>query len=131
MKYKYLGILNANIAHHWNILEHKNKPILVFDDRIKHVNDNHLKDFGSYEKIKESYEKLPLIIKKPDYVFYDKEKEGLEYYKYINENICAVVRIKSGKTLKVRSWYPVKESKITNRQKKEIKSINNREIVTS
>ena len=33
MKYKYLGVLDTKIADYWNISEHKNKPILVFDDR--------------------------------------------------------------------------------------------------
>ncbi len=43
MKYKYVGILNPDIADKRGISEHKNKPILVYDDRI--VIDRHLVDY--------------------------------------------------------------------------------------
>ena len=66
MKYRYIGILDPELAKNLNIEEHKNKPILVFDDRIDHVIDNHLNDFGSKEKIIDIYNELPNIIKKPD-----------------------------------------------------------------
>lgn len=118
MKYKYLGVLDAKVADYWNIKEHQNKPILVFDDRIEHVKERHLNDFGSEEEIKKSYSQLSSIIKKPDYIFYNESQKSLEYYKFIDKNICVAVRIKPGKTLKVRSWFPVKKSKIVNRQKK-------------
>ncbi len=118
MKYKYIGILDPELAKRLNIEEHKNKPILVFDDRINHVIDNHLKDFGSKEKIEKIYNELSNIIKKPDYVFYNKNTRGIEYYKRIDTDICVAVRINPGKTLKVRSWYPANEGKISNRKKK-------------
>ena len=101
-----------------NIEEHKNKPILFFDDRIKHVIDGHLKDFGSEEKIQHIYNELPTIIKKPDYVFHNKETNGLEYYKKFDNDICVAIRISTGKTLKIRSWYPANAGKISNRKKK-------------
>jgi len=118
-KYKYIGILDPKIAKELNIKEHENKPILVFDDRIKHVMKNHLKDFGSKESIQYIYDKLSIIIKKPDYVFFNKNTQGIEFYKKFDSNICVAVRISSGKTLKVRSWYPVKQKKILNRKKKD------------
>ncbi len=90
----------------------------MFDDRINHVIEKHLKDFGSEEKIKDIYNELSNIIKKPDYVFYNKNTKGIEFYKNIDKNICVAVRINPGKTLKVRSWYPVNEGKILNRKKK-------------
>ena len=34
MKYKYIGILEPKIADKLKIPEHKNKPILVYSDRI-------------------------------------------------------------------------------------------------
>ena len=62
MKFKYLGTLSENISEYWKIQEHKNKPILVYNDRKKHVIDNHLKDFGTVEKIEEVFKYLPTII---------------------------------------------------------------------
>lgn len=51
MKYRYVGILDFKLAKKLNIEEHKNKPILVFDDRIEHIKDNHLNYFGSEKRI--------------------------------------------------------------------------------
>lgn len=119
MKFKYLGILSKEISEYWKLPNHKNKPILVFEDRKLHVIAKHLDDFGSKEEIEKIYNKLSLIINKPDYVFYNKKTKGLEYYKKINANICVAVRISTGKVLKVRSWYPVTEIKIKNRIKKD------------
>lgn len=42
MDYKYIGILEPTIAEYWGISEHKNKPILVYNDRKQHVIDHHL-----------------------------------------------------------------------------------------
>ncbi len=119
MSYKYVGILEEDIAEYWDISEHKNKPILVYDDRKQHVIDSHLQDFGTKEEIDKIYDELNNIIKRPDYVFYNKTTKGLEYYKKINDDICVAIRINSGKVLKVKSWYPVKPIKISNRKKKD------------
>jgi len=119
MKFKYLGTLSENISEYGKIQEHKNKPILVYNDRKKHVIDNHLKDFGTVEKIEEVFKYLPTIINKPDYVFYNKKTKGLEYYKRIDSDICVAVRVNSGKVLKVKRWYPANKSKLKNRMKKD------------
>jgi len=118
MEYKYLGILDPKIAKRCGISEHKNKPILVYKDRIQHVVDSHLKDFESLENIFSTYNNLHNIIKKPDFTYYNPTTKGLEYYKYINKEICVAVRICPGKVLKVRSWYPANSGKISNRKKK-------------
>lgn len=81
MRVRLLGILKEEIAEYWNIEEHKNKPIIVYDDRIKHVEEKHLKDFGSIDEINKYYDSLNNIIKNPDYVFFNDNMNGLEYYK--------------------------------------------------
>lgn len=123
MNYKYVGILKEEIAEYWGIEEHKNKPILVYDNRKKHVIDSHLQDFGSVEEIEKVYNNLTNIIKNPDYVFYNSNTRGLEYYKKIDSDICVAVRINPGKVLKIKSWYPANSSKIANRKKKEVELI--------
>ena len=120
MGYKYLGFLNKRIAKKWGLYKHMKKPILVYDDRIKHVEERHLKEFGNIENILYTYGKLSNIIDKPDYVYYNKKDRGLEYYKFLNKNICVVVRVSEGRVLKVRSWYPVNARKIAKRKKKEM-----------
>lgn len=120
MSYKHIGNLKAEIAEYWGIEEHKNKSIVVYDDRKDHVKESHLQDFGNEEEIEKVYNSLHHIIKNPDYVYYNPDTKGLEYYKKMKNNICVAVRIKAGKTLKVRSWYPANATKITNRKKKEL-----------
>lgn len=51
MEYKYVGILDEKIANNCGIPEHKNKRILVYDNRIEHVLDHHLVDFGNKENV--------------------------------------------------------------------------------
>ena len=116
--FRYLGILDPNIADIWGLSEHKNKPILVFDDRIEHVKSRHLKDFGSEENIIKAYNSLDTIIKKPDLTFFNSKNNSIEFYKNVSDDICVAIRISYGKVLKVRSWYPVSKKKIINRQKK-------------
>ncbi len=119
MSYKYIGTLKEEIAEYWKISEHKNKPILIYTDRKQHVIENHLKDFNSLEEIENIFNNLNIVIKNPDYVYYNSKTKGLEYYKKMDSDICVAVRINSGKVLKVKSFYPVKMSKIENRKKKE------------
>ena len=37
MSLKYVGKLEPTIATYWDIKNHSNKPILVYEDRIEHV----------------------------------------------------------------------------------------------
>ncbi len=126
--FKYIGILKPEIAKYWNLEEHSNKPIIIYNDRKQHIIERHLKDFGSVEKINECWEKLNKIISKPDRVFYNDKTKGLEYYKNINGNIVVAVRISFSKVLKVRSFYPANKGKMENRKKKEQKMIDNGDI---
>lgn len=128
MEYKYVGILDEKIANICGISEHKNKPILVYNNRITHVLEHHLTDFGNEENVMRAYNNIPNVIKKPDYYFYNKKTNGLEYYKTLNNNLCVAVRISPGKVLKVKSWYPPNKGKIANRRKKELEERNNNEF---
>lgn len=123
MSLKYVGKLEPTIATYWDIKNHSNKPILVYEDRIEHVISSHIKDFSSKEEISKIYGKLPIIINKPDYVFYNKNNNGLEYYKKLSDNVCVAVRVNNGNVLKVKSWYPVTKTKIKNRKLKDSKYI--------
>lgn len=76
MEYRYLGILKEDIAEYWNINEHKNKPILVFNDRKQHVIEKHLKDFGSIKIVEEVYSSLSVIINKQVMFFIMKKQKG-------------------------------------------------------
>lgn len=122
--FKYLGILKPDIADLWGLSEHKNKPIVVYDDRIEHVRNRHLDDFGSEEELMKAYDNLGIIIKKPDMTFYNEKNNSIEFYKEIDRGLCVAIRINYGKVLKVRSWYPVTNNKIVNRQRKSEEILN-------
>ena len=119
---KILGKINIDTIKKWELYEHKNKNIVIYDDAIEHSRSKHINDFPSEEEYYTVMNSLEEIINRPDYVFYDKSKKGLEYYKKINSNILVAVRINDGTELKVKSVYPVKQEKIDNRKKKEEKT---------
>ena len=103
--YEYIGKLDSNIAIYWNLGEHVNKPIVIYTDRKQHIVDNHLKDFGSVERIEYIWSKLGTIIRTPDDTFYNEKSKGLEYYKRIDDMIVVAVRINFGSVLKIKSFY--------------------------
>ena len=116
---RVLGKVSKEIAKNWNINEHKNKKIVIYEEAIKHSTERHIDDYETIEDYYYVMNSLEKIINNPDYVFYDKSKKGLEYYKHLKSNILVAVRVNNGKELKVKSVYPVKRSKIDNRKKKE------------
>lgn len=116
--YEYVGKLNPNIAFYWGLKEHANKPIVIYTDRKQHIIDNHLKDFGSIEKIENIWLKLGTIIKEPDVTFYNEKSKGLEYYKKIDNMIVVAIRINFGSVLKIKSFYPANKNKLNNRNSK-------------
>lgn len=117
-----LGKINQDIIDKWYLDEYKDKKIVFYSDRKTHC-EEHLsqyKDENSFYYVMANLEK---IIEAPDYVYYGVDKKGLEYYKNIKENILVAVRICGGNELKVRSIYPVTETKIKNRKHKEKEAI--------
>lgn len=127
-EFEYVGKLNPELANYWNIPEHANKPIVIYEDRKQHVIDRHLNDFGSVERIDYVYNKLRTIIKKPEYTFYNKKTNGIEFYKRINDEIVVAVQLSFGSTLKIKSFYPANLNKLINRQNKENSMIQNNQI---
>lgn len=116
---RILGEVTKEIANHWDIKEYENKKIVIYPDKKEHSKDRHLGDYKKEEDYYYVMDSLEEIIKSPDYVFYDKSKKGLEYYKKVKVNVLVAVRVIPGKELKVKSVYPVEQEKIENRKKKE------------
>ncbi len=81
----------------------------MYPEAKEHSKDKHINDYYCEEDYYFVMDSLEQIINEPDYVFYDKSKSGLEYYKNIRGNILVAVRIIPGKELKVRSIYPVSQ----------------------
>lgn len=119
MRARFLGTVTQDIVEKWGIGEHINKPIIIYPEKEAHAKERHINDFEKESDYNLALRSLEEIIRKPDYVFYDKGKKGLEYFKNIGFNVMVAVRVDMGKVLKVKSFYPVTEVKIKNRKKKE------------
>lgn len=117
---RILGEVSNEVVQKWQLDEYKNKKIVMYPEAKEHSRDRHINDYKNEEDYYFVMDSLEEIINDPDYVFYDKSKAGLEYYKNVRGNILVAVRVIPGKELKVRSVYPVEQEKIDNRKKKEM-----------
>ena len=117
---RILGKVSNEVVEKWQLYEYKNKKIVMYPEAKEHSKDRHINDYKSVDDYYYVMDSLEEIINNPDYVFYDKSKAGLEYYKNIRGNILVAIRVVPGKELKVRSVYPVEQEKINNRRKKEM-----------
>lgn len=115
---RILGEVSNEVVEKWQLYEYKNKKIVMYPEAKEHSKDRHINDYKSVDDYYYVIDSLEEIINNPDYVFYDKSKAGLEYYKNIRGNILVAIRVVPGKELKVRSVYPVEQEKINNRRKK-------------
>ena len=117
---RILGEVSNEVVEKWQLYEYKNKKIVMYPEAKEHSKDRHINDYKSVDDYYYVMDSLEEIINNPDYVFYDKSKAVLEYYKNIRGNILVAIRVVPGKELKVRSVYPVEQEKINNRRKKEM-----------
>lgn len=117
---RILGEVSNEVVEKWQLYKYKNKKIVMYPEAKEHSKDRHINDYKSVDDYYYVMDSLEEIINNPDYVFYDKSKAGLEYYKNIRGNILVAIRVVPGKELKVRSVYPVEQEKINNRRKKEM-----------
>lgn len=113
-----IDILNEELAKEKGLDKHAGKRIVQYEGLLKHI-AKHEKEYISIESCQCTINNIPTIIKNPDYVYYNKEKNGLEFYKNLMEKVCVVVQIVNKRELYIASVYPVPEKKISNRKYKE------------
>lgn len=119
---KIIGYVNNDIISKWYLDECVNKPIIQSLDLYIHIAP-HASQFSSVDSFNYTIDHIPDVINAPDYVFYDIDKGGIEYYKKLIENVCVVVQNSKKRELYVASVYPVTETKIKNRKLKEDKML--------
>lgn len=115
---KEITLLDEKLAIEKGLEKHIGKKIVQYDGLLKHI-AKHSKEYISIESCECTINNLSTIIKNPDYVYYNKEKRGLEFYKSLMEKVCVVVQIVNKRELYIASVYPVREEKISNRKYKE------------
>ena len=96
------------------------KEIVQSLDLYIHI-AKHAPEFDSVDSYNHTIFNIEKIISEPYFVNYDKEKNSLQYYKKLDENVCAVVKLnlRKNKDCYVATVYPISE---TNLQRKIEKS---------
>ena len=110
---KKIGYINDNIIEKYNLYEYSNKPIVRSLDLYAHI-EKHKNDCKSKESYDYSIENIDNIIKKPDFVYYEKNRKSLLYLKKLYEHVCVVVKLKlrDNKNSYIASMYPISEQKL-------------------
>ena len=76
--------------------------------------EKYIKDFKSVDSFNYTISNINKIIKEPMFVYYEKDRKSLLYYKKLLDNVCVVVKLKlrENKDSYIASVYPVSEYKI-------------------
>lgn len=66
------------------------------------------------DSYKNTINNISNIIGEPEFVYYDKNKNSLLYFKEIEENVCIVVKLKlrKNKETYISTIYPISKNKI-------------------
>ena len=115
---KEIDILSEKLAKEKGLENHAGKKIVQHEGLLKHI-AKHESEYISIESCECTIANISTVVKNPDYVFYNKEKNGLEFYKNLMEKVCVVVQVVNKRELYIASVYPVPEKKISNRKYKE------------
>lgn len=95
------------------LLKIARKPcdIVIWEDRLRYI-EKHKKDFKDDETYYRCMEKIPLILKEPDYVGLHPSDGSIQYIKKINELTLVGIRLKSTGELCLRSAYRITENQL-------------------
>ena len=116
---KIVGRISKEVAEKYNLYEFEGQEIIQSLDLYAHT-IKHVKEFQSIDSYNNALLNIEKILKKPIFVYYDKTKKSLQYFCEIDEDVCAVVKLKIKKNGEnyVATVYPVNKSKITKLKEK-------------
>ena len=87
--------------------------ILFWRDRIKHT-ERHRKDFVSDEEYEMCFERIPSIIRNPDYISIHPNKDSISFICQFTDHVSVAVRLSMDGKLAYRTMYPLRESQLKN-----------------
>lgn len=119
-KDKIVGYVSKEITEFWKISEQTSKPIIQGGNWAKGHGSKHKKEFKCIYNYHQAIKNIPIILKYPDYFYYNETEKGIEYFKKLEEDVTLVVRITGKKRLYVATIYPTSTTKIENRKNKEL-----------
>lgn len=96
-----------------------NRNIVKSKGLYKHILKHKSQYLSSYN-MEYSIEHICEILNDPIFVFFNSKNFSLEYYGFLKENVCVIVKLQTKKNCHsyIASIYPVTSTKIINRQNK-------------
>ena len=116
---KKLGKINEKYIEEFKLYKHKDKIITQSLDLYIHV-QKHIKQFQSIDSYNNTIFNIEKIISNPDFVYFDKEKNSLRYFKYIDEYVCAIIKLTNKRELYIATIYPVNKKTIDKLEQKQL-----------
>lgn len=86
------------------------KSIVIYDDRYEHI-EKHEAEFSSKEEYYNALNNIKYIVNNPDFIRVDINKKGMYFIKTLRDNIMVVIRVSNSRELKVRTLYPINNTK--------------------
>ncbi len=116
-----IDVIDKDIVDKYDLKVYQNTAIIQDMNLYLHTY-KHLKEFKTIDNYNYAIFNIDKIIKDPYYVFYDNEKKSFLYFKEMNEDVCAVVKlnIKKNKDTYVSTLYPINKNKIQKYKNKEL-----------
>jgi len=110
---KIVGRISKEVANKYNLYEFEGQEIIQSLDLYAHT-VKHINEFQSIDSYNNAILNIEEILEKPIFVYYDKEKRSLQYFCEIDEDVCAVVKLKLKRNDEnyVATVYPVSKAKI-------------------
>lgn len=110
---KIIGYVSKEVAEQYNLQEYEDQEIIQSLDLYVHTH-KHIKEFNSVDSYNKTMTNIDLIIKSPYFVYYEKDRKSLLYFKEIDEYVCAVVKLKLRKNKEnyVATVYPLSKNKV-------------------
>lgn len=108
---KKIGEINLNIINALELLTSEGTGLFIGEANINHMKAKHPQDYEKY------FDKLELILEKPDYVGKNPKDGSLEYVKTFiekEEHVKVAVRVSKNDTHFVRSLYVLNSNRVNN-----------------
>ena len=106
---KQIGKVTKKIIKILGLNYEDEKPIFIGEANIKHIKEEHQRDFEKYGA------NIADIIKKPTYLARNEKKKSIEFikkYKVDNECVLVAVRVTSNDVHFVRTMYVMADEKV-------------------
>ncbi len=111
MNKEYITKISKKDAENCNRPDLVGKNIVLYESDKLHCYSEHYKNFKNKKEFGFVMNNLDFIINECDFVLFNCKNKSLEYYKKLNSNITVRVRVEDSNELKIKTMFPVSESK--------------------